>query len=127
MCNHIYIFFVIFIFWIDEYYDVNNNYNYNYQQIPNSSQQIFPINYNDDINVLDAYEKEEEVEKVYYKRIYLDSINICPISDENINIPVALHCGHIFEKENVDTWIKHRENKHMNITCPTCKPITLTS
>jgi hypothetical protein len=41
--------------------------------------------------------------------------NICPITYEKIVIPYSLQCGHIFEKESIEKWLKK------NNSCPICR------
>ena len=38
----------------------------------------------------------------------------CPISNEIMQNPYVLNCGHSFEMKNIDEWIKKKNN------CPIC-------
>lgn len=56
----------------------------------------------------------------YYKAVYLDVKQECPISYEDAKIPVIVKCGHIFNRHHLDEYIRIREGNNSEVKCPTC-------
>lgn len=49
------------------------------------------------------------------------SDNVCPITQEEIVMPLRLFCGHMFEETAINQWLRGSD------TCPVCRAVIVTS
>lgn len=59
----------------------------------------------------------------YFRDVYINSINICPITTQPIENAAMTYCGHMFERVSLEDWILGRTEKGLDVTCPTCSQI----
>jgi hypothetical protein len=84
------------------------------------------IVYSDNMNYRNK--KKQENWFSYFRKLINDSLSKrflsscdtendddCPISLDKMKNPAKTSCGHVFEKENIITWIREKR------TCPICR------
>ena len=73
------------------------------------------------VNYIISFCKQSDIQtnldkdKIELNEIELEEECECPISMEMMKKGVKLKCGHIFNKLNIETWLKHHKN------CPLCR------